>query len=568
VDLRERRDLRRRAASAALGSAALAASLLLALPSSSPAQGTSAPGSTPAAKTGSSTTPAAPPPVAQRTTNLTKARAIQVARTDPKVAEQRHRYGPLSPSAESKPGTWQVDFYDGGADRVQVIVDDATGTVRESWTGYQVAWQMARGYPNQFGHKLNAPYVWLPLAAIFLLGLFDFRRWRRVVHLDLLVLLSFGISEIFFNAANIGVSVPLAYPPLAYLLVRMIWVGLRGAGGGLRPSAPTAWLAIGGAFLLGFRIALNVADSGVIDVGYAGVIGADHITHGQAIWDNFPSDNPFGDTYGPFNYIAYVPFELVLPWHGAWDDLPAAHAAAIVFDLATVAGLFALGRRLAGNRLGVILAFAWVAYPFTDYALQSNSNDTLVAALLVWTLVVFSSPVKRGLLLALSTLAKFAPLALVPLFATGHRGLLDRPDPTPVSLSRLRALSYFSIAFIGGVALLLALPAIDPGLASFYDRTVKSQIDRDSPFSIWGQTASLEWLQTLFKALAVGLAVLTAFIPRRRSLPQIAALSAAVLIAVQLSAEHWFYLYIPWFFGLVVTALADPKGRGTPTPIT
>jgi hypothetical protein len=187
--------------------------------------------------------------------------------------------------------------------------------------------------------------------------------------------------------------------------------------------------------------------------------------------------------------------------------------------------------------------------------------------LLVWTLVVFSSPVKRGLLLAVSTLAKFAPLALVPLFATGQRGLLDRADPTPVSLSRLRALSYFSIAFIGGVALLLALPAIDPGLASFYDRTVKSQIDRDSPFSIWGQAPSLEWLQTVFKALAVGLAVLMAFIPRRRSLPQIAALSAAVLIAVQLTAEHWFYLYIPWFFGLVMTALADPRGRETPTPV-
>jgi hypothetical protein len=487
--------------------------------------------------------------------NLTKARAIQVARTDPKVAEQRQRYGSLRAVAQSKPGTWQVDFYTAEVDRAQVIVDDATGTVRESWTGYQVAWQMARGYPNQFGHKLNAPYVWLPLAAIFLLGLFDFRRWRRVVHLDLLVLLSFGISEIFFNAANIGVSVPLAYPPLAYLLVRMIWVGLRGAGEGLRPSAPTAWLAIGGAFLLGFRIALNVADSGVIDVGYAGVIGADHFAHGQAIWDNFPSDNTFGDTYGPFNYLAYVPFELVLPWHGTWDDLPAAHAAAIAFDLATVAGLFALGRRLAGNRLGVILAFGWAAYPFTDYALQSNSNDTLIAALVVWALVVFSSPVKRGLLLSLATLAKFAPLALAPLFATGQRGLLDRADPTP-SRSRLRPVSYFAIAFLGGAALLLALPAIDPGLASFYDRTVKSQIDRDSPFSIWGQAHSLEWLQTLFKASAVGLAVLVAFIPRRRSVPQIAALSAAILIAVQLTAEHWFYLYIPWFFGLAITALA------------
>ncbi len=559
MDLREKRGLSHPAASAAFAGAAFAASLLV-FTSSSAAQETPAPGSTPASKNGSATTVTTGP---QRSTNLTRADAIRIARRDPKVGEQRERYGPLRAEAESKPGTWQVDFYAGGANRAQVIVDDASGTVRESWTGYQVAWQMARGYPDQFGHKLNAPYVWLPLAAIFLLGLLDLRRLRRVVHLDLLVLLSFGISEAFFNDANIGVSVPLAYPPLMYLLARMAWVGFRGTKEGLRPSAPTVWLAVGSAFLIGFRIALNVADSGVIDVGYAGVIGADHIAHGEPIWDGFPSDNPFGDTYGPFNYLAYLPFELALPWHGTWDDLPAAHAAAICFDLATLAGLFVLGRRLAGNRLGIILAFAWAAYPFTAYALQSNSNDALLAALLVWALALFASPIKRGFLLALATLAKFAPIALAPLFATGERGVLDRAGGgLPVS-SRLRGLAYFSLAFMGTAALLLALPTIDPGLASFYERTVKSQLNRDSPFSIWGQTDSLEWLQTLVKALAIGLAVIVAFVPRRRSVPRIAALSAAILIAVQLTAEHWFYLYIPWFFGLLITALgAEGESKG------
>jgi hypothetical protein len=504
---------------------------------------------------------------------VTRARAIRIARADPKVAEQRRRYGQLRSSAQAKPGTWQVDFYASGISRVQVIVDDVTGTVRESWTGHQVAWQMARGYPEQFGHKLNAPYVWLPLAAIFLLGLLDWRRKWRVVHLDLLVLLSFGISEIFFNAANIGVSVPLAYPPLVYLLARMLWVGFRGAGEGLRPTAPTAWLAIAGAFLLGFRIALNIADSGVIDVGYAGVIGADRITHGQAVWglNAFPSDNPFGDTYGPFNYYAYIPFEFAFPWHGNWDDLPAAHAAAILFDLATVAGLFVLGRRLRDIRLGVVLGFAWAAYPFTDYALQSNSNDTLIAALLVWALAAFASPVKRGVLLALATLTKFAPLALVPLFAAGQRGLLGRSEDLrgqALARPRLRALALFSTAFVGGLGLMLALPAIEPGLATFHERTIESQLDRSSPFSIWGQAESIEWLQTTLKAFAVGLGLLVALVPRHRSVPQVAALAAAVLIAVQLTAEHWFYLYIPWFFGLAITGLvgARASGRALSTP--
>ena len=89
---------------------------------------------------------------------------------------------------------------------------------------------MARGKPGQFGHILNSPWVWGGLAAIFVLGLWDFRRWRKWVHLDLLVLLAFGISEAFFNAAEIDVSVPIVYPLLVYLLIRMLWIGFRGHG--------------------------------------------------------------------------------------------------------------------------------------------------------------------------------------------------------------------------------------------------------------------------------------------------------------------------------------------------
>ena len=86
--------------------------------------------------------------------------------------------------------------------------------------------------------------------------------------------------------------------------------------------------------LIVLRLAGNLADSGVIDVGYAGVIGADKITDAKPIYDDsFPEDNPTGDTYGPANYFAYVPFEEALPWSGSWDDLPAAHAATIFFDL-------------------------------------------------------------------------------------------------------------------------------------------------------------------------------------------------------------------------------------------
>ena len=552
------------------------------------------PGSVPAPVIGG------PPPTKPDYYNLSGREAIAIADRDPKVAETAAKYGKLKAYAEVKePSTWQIGYYAGDKEVVQVLVDDPTATVRESWTGYQVAWQMARGYPSQFGHLLNSPLVWGALALVFFLGLFDFRRPLKIVHLDLLVLLSFGVSEAYFNAADIGVSVPLAYPPLLYLLGRMLWIGFRGVRDGLRPTIPAWVLTVALFFLLGFRIALNIADSGVIDVGYAGVIGADRVTHGDAVYGTFPSDNSFGDTYGPANYFAYIPFELALPWHGNWDDLPAAHAAAIFFDLATVFGLFVVGRRLArrgrdddddhpgdsappgglaaaaedeaavrrnGNALGITLAFAWAAYPFTDYALQSNANDSLVAACLVWAFVFFTSPVGRGAFLALATMVKFAPLGLFPLFAAGYEGLAERIIGWRPRLWALKSVFVFTAVFIVASALLLAHPAIDPGLADFYDRSLKSQLDRTSPFSVWGQEPSLDWLQTVVRVLAAGLAVLVAFLPRHRSLAQIAALAAAVLIAAQLGIDHWFYLDLPWFAGLVFVAIAMQPARKSVEP--
>ena len=124
----------------------------------------------------------------------------------------------------------------------------------------------------------------------------------------------------------------------------------------------------------------------------------------------------------------------------------------------------------------------------------------------------------------------------------------------------------FCLSLAAVIGAMLALPAIDPGLGTFYDRTVKSQLDRTSPFSVWGQDHSLEWLQTAFKVFAVALAIGVAFLPRRRSLPQVAGLAAAVMIAVEITAEHWFYLYIPWFFGLLLVGLtAATRASSSPT---
>ncbi|HEY3866079.1 MAG TPA: hypothetical protein VGL54_08350, partial [Solirubrobacteraceae bacterium] len=370
--------------------------------------------------------------------HLSSDRVLAIAEALPKMRAVRRKYpGSYAGAYFKGPLRWQVSFFSAkGAKEIgQVIVADSSGRVLEQWTGFQVAWTMARGYPGAFGEHVNALYVWLPLCFLFFIPFFDWRRPFSLLHLDLLVLLSFSVSLAFFNHAHIYASVPLTYPPLLYLLARMLSLLRRRSGGRsplgqtdgspaggpsvagspeacpspacassarpLRLLVPVPWLALGVIALLGFRVALNVTDANVIDVGYAGVIGASKVVHGEPLYGHWPADNEHGDTYGPANYEAYVPFEQIFGWSGTWDDLPAAHAAAVFFDLLAVALLFLIGRRMRGPTLGIVLAYAWVSFPFTLFALESDANDTLVAVAILGALYFAGSPPVRGAFAAL-----------------------------------------------------------------------------------------------------------------------------------------------------------------------
>jgi hypothetical protein len=169
------------------------------------------------------------------------------------------------------------------------------------------------------------------------------------------------------------------------------------------------------------------------------------------------------------------------------------------------------------------------------------------------------APARRGLAaagagvaLGLGAAAKFAPLMLAPLFARGV-GWRAR----------------HALVFLGAMLAVIAaatLPFVpDGGLRELYDRTLGYQASRPSPFSLWGQVDGLDSLQSAVKAGAVALALCVAVLPRRRDLIQVAALGAAVLVALELGATHWFYLYVAWFAPLTLVALFAPH-RG-PAPV-
>ena len=530
---------------------------------------------------------------------LTETRATAIFLADDKVADWLDRYPrkrrSTSATYESdsakcgfgaQGGCWNVSVSDSKAGEIaKGKVDDVTRVVTEAWTGPQVAWSMARGGKGAFGGtRINSLRYWLPFCALFFLGLADLRRLLSLRNLDLLVLLSFSVSLFFFNDGNIFTSVPLAYPPLAYLLVRCIWIGIRGRSNRGTPVWP-AWVLIGLAvFVGGFKIGLNYrGGSNVIDVGYAGVIGAQRIAAGEVPYGNFPEEgdlkacgpadaageirdriqrngrcesaNPLGDTYGPVAYEAYLPGYGLFGWSGKWDSLPAVKFTSVLFDFLCLLGMALVGLRYGGPLLAGVLALAWSAFPFTTYVLMSNTNDTIVPVFLIWGFLFASRAWARGVGVALSGWTKFATLVVAPLWLT-YPGPVRRPRPA------LAFAAGFVVASVAALSILLLDAHPIQAAQTFYERTLKTQVTRESPFSLWDWAQyhargipDLHVVQWLLEGLLVVGAVAAAFFPSRKSPLQLAALTGALLIGFELVLTHWFYLYIPWFFPFVAYAV-------------
>ena len=529
---------------------------------------------------------------------LTRRGALERFLAHPKVAHWLERYPP-------KPQTEATFDTTSGSGRSRcgralparsrrARCEDASGQVLEAWTGPQVAWSMARGRVGSFGGKvLNAWWTWIPLSIVFFLGLVDRRRLLSWHTADLLALVSFGFSLWAFNVGHVFLSASLGALPLGYLLLRTSWIGFRGRGFNPALSWPVWLLAAVAVFLGGLRVGLNLeSPHGVIDVGFAGVIGGDRILDGESPYGHMPventtrscgpadsagevrdwiqangrceSANPRGDTYGPTAYIVYVPFVLTLLWSGKWDSLPAAHATAIAFDLLVVLGLFLVGRRFGGQspRGGARVRLAVVPVHRVRVELELERRDhARVPRLGILALHLAGRARRGGRALgvdevrhapagaALAHLSeRAAPAHSAPVRRRLRRGdprrLLDPPPRAEPDRGRADVLPPHD-----RLPARARLPVLALGLGSVPRRGDSRPLGACSSSSRWRSLA---------------LAGVVAVIPRRKGPLELAALSAAVLVGFELTLTHWSYLYIPWFLPFVLLALLLPRASAHP----
>jgi hypothetical protein len=256
------------------------------------------------------------------------------------------------------------------------------------------------------------------------------------------------------------------------------------------------------------------------------------------------------------NYLLYVPFLLAFGWSGLWDYLPAAHAlTAFVFVGGALALLFA-GWRYSGARGGAALLFAWAVFPYTLYSTNNNTNDVVVAAIAAVGLALAASPLARGASVAAGFAVKLFPLILAPLWMF-HEGR-----------KRSSALLDFAIGGLGVVLLTFWVLALggDPvgGVILFIKQTLAYQGGRQTPWSIFTQVPEVGFLHLPLTVGVILLGFLLAVVPKRRTLRRLGALSAALVIGFQLTANYWFYTYVIWFEPFVFLALLPATNQKSP----
>ncbi len=487
--------------------------------------------------------------------------AIRVALSDPATARAlagsrwtRVSAGPLDSGLE------RVDFWNGS----QVVVEAAVNDHRQVMQDQNFARERVP-YGDWIAYQ---PALLIGLSAVFLLVTLV-SPWRRMRNIDVLAALSLVISVVLFQHRYLNPSLLAASPGLLYLLARCAWRAL-GPASESAPSTPllTAvapragargrirWLRLAFAAIALIFLMVGLSSPFAVDVTYAVMEGATVLLHGVLPYGHMPPGILHGDTYPILSYALYTPLALIEPARSEWASVDGALAVAVG---AALGAAWAALRLAAGPRrpsrspeaeeAGLRSALAVLAFPAVLITASTGTTDIVLAALVGVALLLWRRPAAATGMLAVAGWFKLAPFALVPVFLAALRG-----RRLAAALGALAAVS------AGVLALIVAVGGVQAVGEMF--RAVAYQFSRGSLQSIWS-ALGIGWAQPIGQAGVLGLIAAAtvrlwlsptlAADPRR-----MAAVSAAVLLGVQLAANYWTFLYVVWVVPLLCVSLLEP----------
>jgi hypothetical protein len=399
---------------------------------------------------------------------------------------------------------------------------------------------------------------------------------RRVRNLDVLAALVLLGSVVLFAQRYVAASLAVAATALIYLLVRCLVRGLTDGGEeveqiplllGLARRWPAATrvrlLRVILAAVAAIYLMVAVSSPDAVDVTYAVMEGATTILHGLLPYGHLPGDVFHGDTYPILSYLLYVPLAALSPVRSVWGSVDSALAAAA---LAAVLAAWGVARSLGAGRTrariapaeeerSLCAALALLAFPSLLITTSTGTSDVLLGCLVALALLWWRRPAASMALVAVAGWFKLVPFVLVPLWLAPLRG--RRLLAASAALAALTGAVLAAVVAIGGLS----------GLAAML-HGVSYQLSRGENQSL-PAALGLTGLQPLLEAGAATIALAGAAVlrsrPARAADPRrVASLAAATLIAAQLAANYWAFLYLSWIAPLLVLALFSARPRIAP----
>jgi hypothetical protein len=328
---------------------------------------------------------------------------------------------------------------------------------------------------------------------------------------------------------------------------------------GLDPARRVRWLRCLLVVVAAVFVMVGVGSPDAVDVLYAAMEGATRLIHGVLPYGHLPPGVIHGDTYPILTYLLYTPLALVAPVNTTWDSVTGGLALAVLAGLAAAAAVFltVAGRRRRGSRrppeveeAGLRAALAWLAFPPLLITVSTGTTDPMLAAMLAIAVLVWRRPALCSALLAAAGWFKFAPFVLVPVRLAPLRGR-----------RLIRALVAIAVVSLPLLGLLVALGGTGGPAAMVH--SMSYQFTRGSMQSVWG-ALGIPGAQPFGQGCVLGLIAGSVVWLRRHpdraaDRRRMAALSAAILIGLQLSADYWAFLYVAWVMPLIGSSvLAGP----------
>jgi hypothetical protein len=450
--------------------------------------------------------------------------------------------------------------------------------------------------------------VILALAVILAIA-FDYRRPRRGVLVDLLLLFGVGVCLFdvmrFFDHLGNRAYVDLldwvfiaVFALTVILLVRSLWRAWQ--------DAPHEWKPNPGPRVLApLAVALLLLDGAAVmtrqpdDAGFFVNLGAQRLRERGRL----PYGDPLltatpGAAYAPLVYVAHVPFQVLLAPGGMNQSSPdspplgdrstyylppvaAAQLCALAFHLIGVLALFVGTRRLAGVHIALavvclycgslaILGIGSDQYPVAGITFVSHIAP---ASIVLLAFAALPWPALSGALLVAAAGVGFYPAFMGPAWLGYY--WRDRRACYRFAAACL-------VASIALLAFVFALSTPASGLStmgtflrdSFGHHTDPAGYG-SSPFGFWGQKGGIRQalmtpllsspLTTVAWAAFFVLIAGSGLLAKGRSPAALALLSAAIAMAATLVKPHATGTYMAWYCGLLLIGVcAGPRAPGRP----